>query len=187
MSVFGRIKNLFFSCTAQFTQTSEDRPLFRLVRERKPQRIVEIGVGTGERTLRMLEAAVRLHPAGSVLYTGIDLFEARPDKTTGIALKAAHRILKPTKARIRLVPGDPYSALARVANSLVGTELLLISSDQLGGSLDRAWFYVPRLLAPNAAVFIEGTDPQSNEPTLQLLSRLEVESLAAKARPRRAA
>ena len=187
MSVFGRLKNLLFSCTAQFTQTAEDRPLFRIIRERKVRSILEIGVGTAERTQRILEAATRNRPVGGVCYAGIDLFEAREDRTTGLSLKQVHRLLKPTKAKVRLVPGDPYSALSRVANSLAGTELVIISADQPSDSLHRAWFYMPRVLAADATVFIESSDPKTGEPMLQLLSRHEVESLAAKARPRRVA
>lgn len=187
VSVFGRIKNLFLNCTAQITQSPEERPVFRIVRERKVRSIVEIGVGNGVRTQRLLEAAVRNRPPAGVVYTGIDLFEARSDCSSGLSLKEVHRKLKPTKATVRLVPGDPLSALSRIANSLTDTELLIISADQFGESLDRAWFYVPRLLAASAVVLIEAVDPKTGEMSLQALSRLEVEALAAKARPRRLA
>jgi hypothetical protein len=187
VSVLGKLKGLFFNCTAQFTQTAEERPLFRVIRERKVRAIVEIGVGDAVRTQRILEAAVRNRPAGGVIYAGIDLFEARSDRSSGLSLKQVHRKLKAAKAKVRLVPGDPYSALARVANSLVGTDLLIISADQQGESLDRAWFYVPRLLAQGATIFIEAIDPKTGESMLQPLSRVEVESLARKAKPRRAA
>ncbi len=96
-------------------------------------------------------------------------------------------MLTPSQAKVRLVPGDPYTAIAQVANSLAGTELLIISADQFGDALDRAWFYIPRLLAPGATVLIEAIDPKTGEPMLQPLSQLEVELLVAKARPRRAA
>ena len=187
MSVFGRLKNLFFSCTAQLTQAPEDRPLFRIIRELKVRRIVEIGVGHGERTLKMLDAAARNRGSSPVSYTGIDPFESRPDRATGLSIKEAHRKLRKSKAHVQLVPGDALNALMRVANSLSGTELLVISADQQGASLDRAWFYVPRLLTPSSAILIEQIDPQTGESTLQTLSRIEVEARATKARPRRAA
>ena len=187
MSVFGRIKNLFFSCAAQITQAPEDRPLFRVIRERKVRRIVEVGVGTGHRAVKILEAAARNRLSEPVQYTGIDLFEARTDRSTGLSLKEAYRKLKPTKANVRLVPGDPQIALASVANSLIGTELLIISYDQQGDALARAWFYVPRLLTAESVIFEELPDPKSGELTLHPLTRLEVESRATKARPRRAA
>jgi hypothetical protein len=135
----------------------------------------------------MLQAAARNHPVGTVEYAGIDLFEARSDAAGGVSLKDVHRKLKPAKAKVRLVPGDPYSAMARMANQLVGTELLLISADQVGESLERAWFYIPRLLAPNATVLFERPHGECGELIPQPVSRSEVDALAAKARPRRMA
>ena len=187
MSVFGRIKNLFFSCAAQITQAPEDRPLFRVIRERKVRRVVEIGVGNGGRAIKILEAASKIKSAEPPQYTGIDLFEARADRASGLSMKECYRKLKSTKANVRLVPGDPQSALAAVANSLAGTELLIISFDQQGESLARAWFYIPRLLAADATIFEEQPDLKTGELMLQPLSRLDVECRAVKARPRRAA
>jgi hypothetical protein len=187
VSVFRRLKNAFFNCTAQFTQTAEERPLFRVIRERNISRIVELGIGDAERSLRMIQAAVKANPGKTVEFAGIDLFEARHDHARGITLKAVHRKLKSDRCRVRLLPGDPFGALAQYANSLLGTELLVISADQTGESLDRAWFYVPRLLAMNASVYVEKADPKTGELVPQLVSLQEVESLAVRMRPRRAA
>jgi hypothetical protein len=181
------LKGLFFNCTSQFTQTAEERPLFRVIRERSISRILEIGLGDAERSLKLIQAAAKANPGKMVEFAGIDLFEARVDRTTVISLKAVHRKLKAARAKVRLLPGDPYSALACHANSLLGTELVVISADQAGESLDRAWFYVPRLLANQASVFIEKADEKSGELMPQLLSLQEVELLSRKTRPRRAA
>lgn len=188
MSVFGRIKNLFFACSSQITHSAQDRPLVKVIREQKVRSFVEIGVGNADRAQMMLEAAVKNRSAGPVSYTGIDLFEARDQHAPrGLSLKEVHRKLNPLKAKLRLVPGDAYSALARVANSLAGTEMVVISADQQGPALDRAWYYLPRILAPNATVFVEALDATTGEPILQTLSRAEIESKAAHAKPRRAA
>lgn len=187
MSVFRWLKNTFFTCTAQFTQTAEERPLFRVIRERGIARILEIGLGDAERSLRLIQAAAKANPGKRVEYTGIDLFEARAEGAPGTSLKAIYRKLATTHAKVRLLPGDPFSALARQANSLLGTELVVISADQVGASLDRAWFYVPRLLAKDASVFIERPDEKSGELIPQLLSRQEVEALAVRPDLRRAA
>ena len=50
------------------------------------------------------------------------------------------------------MPGDPYTALLRVANSLAGTDLLLISADQDAESLQRAWCWLPRMLTSQSLV-----------------------------------
>jgi hypothetical protein len=53
---------------------------------------------------------------------------------------------------VRLVPGDPFSALARVANQLSNTHLLIIGADHESSSMDRAWRYIPRMLTPTTVV-----------------------------------
>ena len=74
----------------------------------------------------MIELASRFHPVGEICFTGIDLFEDRPaGQGVGITLRDAHRTLKATGARIRLMPGDAHEGLARVANGLGKVDLLL--------------------------------------------------------------
>jgi hypothetical protein len=77
------------------------------------------------------------------------------------------------------VPGDPYSALSAVANSLSGTDLVIVSADQDLQALAKAWFYLPRALSPSAAVYLE-------QPTADgrlSLRRVPAEELARLAAP----
>jgi len=135
----------------------------------------------------MIEVAARSsRSAGDVHYTGIDPFEARSTADgPGLSLKMAHRLMNGTGARIRLVPGDPLSALARTANSLGSTDLVVISHRQDPQSLAGAWFYLPRLLYPGSVVFAEQRVPGGGL-ALQVVSLGEIERLAAAA-TRRAA
>jgi hypothetical protein len=159
------------------------RPLYRAIWQRPPTKIVELGIGTAERTLRMLE----LCEAGSETnYTGIDLFEARGEADgPGLSLKAAHTKLAATGAKVRLVPGDPFSALSRSANALTGQDLILVSADQDRESLSRAWFYVPRMMHPGTFVLLE--EVVNGEPVLLQLLLVDVEMLAQAPKGRRAA
>jgi hypothetical protein len=109
----------------------------------------------------MLQLATLYSPGEKVRFTGIDLFEGRDDQSSGLSLKEAHRLLKACGGRVQLVPGDPLSALSRSANSLQGTDLLVIGADQDETSLKQSWFYVPRMLQDNSIVVIEDlTGPQ---------------------------
>ena len=121
---------------------------------------------------------MRYHSPGRVQYTGTDLFEARPPGTSGIPLKEAHRLLCSLGGRVGLVPGDPFTALARKANSLTGTDMIVISADQEPASLARAWFYVPRMLHDRSLVFLEEAPAGDGRPTFRLLAREEIEALA---------
>lgn len=106
-----------------------------------------------ERTLRLLRLAQRFLPGQELQYTGIDLFDARPAGLPPILLKETHRILANRGYAIRLVPGDAASALARVANQVVGTQFLVFSTTVEADSLARAWSYVPRMLDANCQIW----------------------------------
>ena len=167
---------------AYLSQPSSDRVLYRLIRKRKVCRIVEIGIGAGQRLLRMISLAQRYRPASEVRYTGIDWFEARPAESGEcLSLKQAYRLLRRTSARIHLVPSDAHEAFARVANALSGNELVTISSDQPPESLGRIWFFLPRMLAAGAAVFFSRTTDEA--PSWRPLSLAEIRQLRRAAPP----
>lgn len=163
------------------------RPLYRLLCKRRKKspigKITELGVGTAVRTLRLLELCP---PADDATYTGIDLFEARAAADgPGLSLKEAHKTLAATGMKIRLVPGDPYSALARSANGLADQDLILVAADQDRASLARAWFYFPRMMHETTLVFEEEQDGDVS--TWKAVSPDEIAKRAAAAKGKRAA
>lgn len=173
---------------AYFSHPKAERNLYRLIRRRKIRRLAELGIGVGLRSARMIETAQNATSNGVIRFTGVDLFEARPSQgAAGLPLKEAYRRLKATGIQPQLVPGDPCSALARVANGLAGTELVVISADQDPDSLAQAWFYLPRLLTPDSLVFCEEADATSGEVQLRQLTPLEISQRVSKVERRRAA
>jgi hypothetical protein len=176
-----RLHGLFL---AYFSRPKSDRPLYRAILAARAQRIVQLGVGDGRRALRAIAAACRHQPAAEVRYTGIDLFEGQRDGSPGLSLKAAYKLLRTTGARVQLAPGDPLAALTRVANSLLKTDILIVSHDQQAGNLGDAWFYVPRMLHAGSLVFVE-RPVEAGTFELVRLPQSEVSRLAA--RPRRQA
>jgi len=183
-SMAGRLRSFYLG---YLSKPKDMRPLYRLLSKRNRKdpirKITELGVGTGERTLRMLELC---GPGDDAVYTGIDLFEARQNGDgPGLSLKEAHKKLTATNIKIRLVPGDPYSALARSANGLGGQDLILISADQDRASLAKAWFYVPRMMHAGTVVWEE--ELVEGRRVLRLVSLEEIEKRAASSRVRRAA
>jgi hypothetical protein len=169
---------------AYFSQPSGDRVLYRAIRKRKVRKIVEIGIGGGQRALRMISLAQRYH-ADDVRYIGIDWFEARPtDSDKGMTLKQAYRVLRGTGARIHLVPSDAQEAFARVANALSGNELVVIALDQPLETLGRLWIFLPRMLAANAIVLLSQAADQSA--AWRPMSLAEIQSLGTEPRRRAA-
>jgi predicted O-methyltransferase YrrM len=158
---------------------ASDRWLYRLMRDRGVSSIVELGVGMGARASRMIEVALSRQRAAAVRYVGIDLFETRPQDKPGMTIKRAHKVLSPLGARVHLMPGDPFTALSRAANTLAGVDLLVIGADQDRESLAWAWFYVPRMLHEQSLVCLEGRDWRRGRLSYRLVSRSEVDALAA--------
>ncbi len=157
--------------------------VYRAACDRPVKRVMEIGVGTGERTLKLIKLLSEMTPAAELAYFGVDLFEAR--ETAGMppgqSLKEMHRLLKTTGCRVQLIPGDPFAALARTANTIQQLDLVVINQEQQGESLERAWFYLPRMLAPPARIIVE------DEQVKEGFRILGVEELRQRTAPRRRA
>jgi hypothetical protein len=181
----GRLRCLYF---AYLSQPDGERTLYRGIRRQRARSILELGIGRGQRARRMIEVAQFCHPHEQVRYAGVDAFEARPnDAPAGLTLKQAHQLLKPTSARVQLIPGDPYSALARTANALGTLDVIVIAADMSDEQLERAWFYMPRLLHAGTQIWRECLDAASGKSLFQPLPRASIETLAKAARPRQVA
>jgi hypothetical protein len=169
-----------------FSKPVAERQIYRLIHKLKPAKILELGIGRGQRAQRMISAAQRYRPAADMRYAGFDLFEGRGVDAGGerITLKDAHVMLKATGVRSQLVPGDLYGGLARAANGLRDNDLVLISADQDSESLERAWFYLPRMLHANSVVLRETPDADGAICWRQIAID-QIEGLAARQQARR--
>lgn len=154
-----------------------ERLLYRAIYKQRPSRLLQVGLGDGERTRRMLSFAARNANGQPLVFAGIDLFEARPSSDPGMTYQQAHRQLGSLVDQLLLVPGDPRSALARTANRLANIDLLVISMDVEPGSLVQSWMYVPRMLHDKSTVLIEEPGPQG--PCFRQLDSSEISELAA--------
>jgi len=180
----GRFRTFYLS---YLSSPAADRPVYRVIQRQGVSKILELGVGNGRRARRMIELARHCCPLKRIQYIGLDLFEDRSSLDgPGVTLKMAHRLLKPTGARVQLVPGDPFSGLSRAANSLGQVDLIVISPRLDPRSLAKAWFYVPRLLHPQTQVFQEQLRG-GGQRVLRLIDHREIASLAAASVRRRAA
>ncbi len=170
------------------SQPTSDRALYRFIRKRQPRKIMELGIGDVTRAERMISLALRYRPSDEIQYVGVDPFEARPQGLPGLSLKEAHKSLRATGVKINLIPGNPFEALARTANSLRDIELVVISADQPQAALDQAWFYFPRTLSAGAVLFREESSGDATKSlVLKQFARLDLERWAAAATPKRRA
>jgi len=172
MSQLGSLK---YTYLAYLSQPAADRIIYREIEKCPVRSIVELGIGTAVRAQRMIAVALRHHEDAQIRYTGIDLFEDRDVSDPGLGLREAYRLLRQQNVRVQLVPGDPYTALARIANTLAGVDLIVISADQDPAALDRAWTFVPRMIHDNSLIFHQSADKSAS--FVQLTKR-DVEDLA---------
>jgi hypothetical protein len=166
---------------AHLSSPTWDRVVYRAIAQRQARRIMELGIGEGRRAMRMIDAAARFTAVSEIQYIGMDHFEDRKeDDGPGLSLKAAHRVLTRSGAKIKLVPGDPLRSLARIANELGQIDVLVISAQTEAERLGRVWYFVPRLLHAQSRILIEQVLPGGKRAMLAASSR-DVEAWAAKA------
>lgn len=174
-----------------FSQPAGDRALFQAIAKQPIRSIVEIGLDLSGRTERMFEVVSWNASASPLRYTGIDLFDARSKPQPPLSLKQAFAALKKPHSglhlNLQLVPGDPASALARAANSLAATDLLVISASHDEQSLACAWSWMPRMLTPQSLILLEARGAKPGASTWRKLSLPEIHQLAAQEQTRRRA
>ena len=127
----------------------------RSILDRRPKKILELGLGELNRTPHMLSLASQVSD-GSIHYVGLDRFEARrPEDPAGVTLKEAHSCLQGF-GRVQLVPGSPDSTLARLCNHLGWFDLILVSAAMsMQAMASRCWFFLQRLTRSHTVVLQE--------------------------------
>ncbi len=166
---------------AYLAKPASNRIIYRLIRKSRPSQIVCIGLGTGQVAREVIQVAATYAARPRVRFVGIDPFESRPSGAPALSLKSAYRLLSPLSARVQLIPGDPFTALARSANTLLDTDMILIDAHQDPASLARAWFYMPRMLHRQSQVLVETAGQGGTESSYRLLDAVAVRQLAGQA------
>ncbi len=146
-----------------------DRAVYKLIKQRQIRSIVEIGLGDGKRCENLIAVAQRFSEE-KVRYTGVDLFDSS-ESSSPLKLIEMHRRLKGIDAKTQLVPGDIGSALPRIANSHLRTDLILISSGYDREQFSMVKSFLPRMLHPSSLVLIQNKE----DGAFKKLSRLEIE------------
>jgi hypothetical protein len=173
-----QIGKLQYCLLAYFSRPAADRAIYRAIRKRPVRNIIEFGVGNARRTERMITLAASARPHQPIEYTGIDLFEARPADEPQIPLKRAFMLLRKLNAQVKLSPGDPFTALARIAHSIADADLVVVAADQDASAMRRAWSYVPRIIHDETLVFVEQPSRTGRSSRFVQLDHAAVSALA---------
>ena len=167
----------------RFSRPAGERAIWRHVLRSPPSRILEVGMGTLGRTERLLHLARGLSGTQPVQLVGIDRFESRTaSDPPGVTLKEAHKRLT-ALAKVQLVPGNADAALARVGNHIGVFDLVLVSADEEARHLDKAWFFIQRVVRAESTILVEPAPRATWRP----LEPARLQELAARPLQRRAA
>lgn len=150
-----------------------DRLIYKLIKQRQVKSIVEIGLGDGSRCGKMIAVAKKFNPDSRIKYTGVDLFDARDESTSPLKLIEMHRQLNAVDAKTQLVPGDLGSALPRIANGHVRTDMVIISAGFDDDEFESTQMFLPRMLHPSSVVLIQDYEDEE----FYVHSRLEIEKM----------
>ena len=185
MSMMQRLKSLYW---IYFSKPRSARVLYRTARNLHATRIVEFGIADPARSLQLIQMAVgACPPEQQVCYTALDLFDARSQERSTLTIKQAHRYFGHSGAKVQLVPGPLTEGLARTANTLLGTDLVIFAEDAAPAGDPRLWFYLPRLLHARSCVLQTHRVGEAAECAFAEITHAEVEQRASTAASRRVA
>ena len=185
MSMMQRLKSLYW---IYFSKPRSSRVLYRTARNLRATRIVELGISDPARSLQLIKLAVGACPPGQhVCYTALDLFDARSQERSMLTIKQAHRYFGHSGAKVQLVPGPLTEGLARTANTLLGTDLVIFAEEAAPKSDARLWYYIPRLLHASSCLLQTHQVGEAAECGFVEITRDQVEQRAASGSSRRVA
>jgi predicted O-methyltransferase YrrM len=145
--------------------------LFRLIRENKAKRIMEIGTWNGEHALQMIATAQKHHPKSKVEYYGFDLFESMTsDKfdeeyaKMPPAMKEVENKLQKSGASVKLFMGDTNVTLKKNLKSLPRMDFIFIDGGHSIKTIENDWRYSSRLMHKSTTVVLDdyfrNTEPE---------------------------
>lgn len=173
-----------------FSQPAADRKIYEALAKRPVLSILEIGLGDRLRQQRLFDlCADKLTSEQRLRYYAVDMFDTRPQGVPKFTLKQAHATIKHERVQVQLIPGDPLSAITRVANTVKDLDCIIISGDQNQTLVDEAWRYLPRMINTTTILFRE--TPLAKGSEFKILGHKEITAFrpasTAKKTTRRAA
>lgn len=147
---------------AQLLRPRRYRNLFRLIRERRCRRFVEIGVWNGRTARRMIATAGLAYPPSEIQYFGFDLWEELTDSlfTSELskrppAKREVERVLSDTGARIELVQGNTRLTLPTSVERIGCADLVFIDGGHSEETIRSDWMNAKQLLRANSVAIFD--------------------------------
>ncbi len=139
-----------------FAKPAANRALFRRLMEKPIGSVLEIGIGNAERLKQVLTLHTLRPEEKQLRYAAVDLFESGPRGGGHLKLKDVHKMLAEQNVKAVLIPGDATNSLARVVQSVMPSDLVIVNEGwDTGSAVDAALKnWLPRLVHEQSAVFV---------------------------------
>lgn len=156
--------------------------LYQTIRERRSQRLMEIGLWDGAHALRMIETAKRIHGA-AVEYYGFDLFEEMNQATHSLEaskypLSQANiqKKLEWTGCAIHLYKGPSQQTLPPLVSQLPKMDLIFIDGGHSLETIESDWRYCQELMHDATVVIFDdywNRDDVGCKPLVEKIDRMK--------------
>lgn len=139
----------------KLSKPSAERPLWKFLLETKLNSILQLGMGNGAQTMKLLRMVSNSSGDAPLRFAGVDLFESAADPQNHLRLKEAHRMLAEAGVKAHLIPGELRGALPRVAVTILPSDLVIINQPfaESAKEYDVLKSWLPRLIHPTSTVF----------------------------------
>lgn len=138
--------------------------LFKIIKNNKCKRIMEIGVRDGGSALQMIEEAKKNFAAEEIEYYGFDLFEEVDAKSEEYAhvkllptlcLETIKDKLEKTNAKIYVYKGDTKETLPKVIKELPKMDIAFIDGGHDIETIKNDWKYTQQVMSTHTVVIFD--------------------------------
>lgn len=163
------------------------RQLYQIIKDKKPQNIMEIGVFNGKNAIRMLN----INPDIKVNYYGFDLFEDLTSKDferevaiQPLSLKnVKNKLTEKTKANINLFKGDTTKLAKQDLTELPKMDLIFIDGGHSIETQWNDWLLVKDLMHARTIVIVDDYWNLPNSGCKFMLNKLDKQQYDVEALP----
>lgn len=136
--------------------------LFEIIRKNRSQRIMEIGIWNGARSLAMIKIAQKFHSPGEVEYYGFDIFELMNEKVfkkevskRPPTMEQVQDKLEASGAKIHLFKGFTEETLPKVVHFLPKMDLVFIDGGHSIETIINDWRWTQQIMDSNTVVIFD--------------------------------
>jgi len=136
--------------------------LLRIVAERKPKNIIEVGTWAGKRASQMIQRAAGYRPIETINYLGFDLFEEMTENLFREELskipppmEVAERFLTATGAKIKLVKGNSAVTIPKENWDYKKADLIFIDGGHRADTIRLDWENVQQYINQDTRIVFD--------------------------------